>query len=70
VDGRAHIGGDQLGSSDWTGFRLALFLWVVTLHAPRVAAALHNGNEWISLFVALAMSGGAFLVAGSMPPRN
>ena len=39
--------------------------WVLVLHAPRVAAALHNGNEWTSLFIALAMSGGAFIVAGT-----
>ena len=42
------------------------FLWVVILHAPRVAAALHNADEWVSMFVALAMSGGAFVVAGSL----
>ncbi len=49
---------------------IMFFLWVVTLHAPRVAAALHNGNEWTSLLVALAMSGGAFLVAGTTARRN
>jgi uncharacterized membrane protein YphA (DoxX/SURF4 family) len=46
------------------------FLWVVMLHAPRVAAALHNANEWTSLLVALAMSGGAFIVAGAVADRN
>ncbi len=45
---------------------LMFFLWVLILHLPRVAAAPHNGNEWTSLFVALAMSGGALLVAGSV----
>jgi hypothetical protein len=25
------------------------FLWVVLVHAPRVAAAPHNGNEWNSV---------------------
>ena len=44
---------------------LMFFLWVLILHLPRVATAPHNGNEWTSLFVALAMSGGALLVAGS-----
>jgi hypothetical protein len=29
-------------------------------------AAAHDGNEWTSAFVALAMSGGAFLVAGAL----
>ena len=45
---------------------LMFFLWVLIVHLPRVAAAPHNGNEWTSLFVALAMSGGALLVAGSV----
>jgi hypothetical protein len=44
------------------------FLWVVTLHAPRVAAAVHNGDEWNSLFMCLAMSGFAFILAGSFNP--
>ena len=39
-------------------------LWVVVLHAPRVLAALHNGNEWTSGIVALAMGGGALIMAG------
>jgi hypothetical protein len=41
-------------------------LWVFLLHLPRVAAAPHNGNEWTSLFVALAMSGGALLIAETL----
>ncbi len=49
----------------------AMFLlWVVMLHAPRVAAALHNANEWTSMFVALAMSGGAWIVAGALAERE
>lgn len=39
------------------------FLWVVLLHAPRVAGAMHNPDEWNSLFVALAMSGCALFIA-------
>lgn len=39
--------------------------WVLILHAPRVAAKLHNREEWTSLFVALAMCGGAWLLAGN-----
>jgi len=50
-------------AATWLG--IMFLLWVLVLHLPRVAAALHNGNEWTSLFVALAMSGGAFMVAGS-----
>lgn len=45
---------------------LMLLLWVVILHAPRVAAAPHNGNEWTSAFVALTMSGAAFVLAGAL----
>ena len=47
------------------------FLWVLVLHAPRVAASLHNGDEWSSLFVALALGGGAFVLAraSSQPDR-
>jgi hypothetical protein len=48
----------------------AMFLlWVVILHAPRVAASPHNGNEWTSEFVALAMAG-ASLVMASAPRRD
>lgn len=49
---------------------LMFFLWVVILHAPRVVGALHNGNEWTSMIVALAMSGGAFAIAGGLAERN
>jgi uncharacterized membrane protein YphA (DoxX/SURF4 family) len=48
---------------------LMFFLWVVLLHAPRIAHALHNGDEWNSGFVALAMSGCALLVA-ALPARE
>jgi uncharacterized membrane protein len=47
---------------------LMFFLWVVLVHAPRVAAAPRNGNEWNSAFVALTMSGCALIVAGD--PRH
>ncbi|MDQ2844144.1 MAG: hypothetical protein M3Y72_24510 [Acidobacteriota bacterium] len=42
-----------------------LFLWVAVLHAPRVAAHLRNGDEWNSAFVALGISGVAFLATGA-----
>jgi uncharacterized membrane protein len=45
-------------------------LWVLIVHAPRVAAHLRNGNEWTSLFIALAMSGGAWLVAGTLSNKR
>jgi uncharacterized membrane protein len=40
--------------------------WVVILHIPRVAAAPHNGNEWTSEFVALAMGGASFLMISAV----
>jgi hypothetical protein len=40
-------------------------LWVVLLHAPRVAGAVRNGNEVTSLFVAVAMCGLSFVLAGT-----
>jgi uncharacterized membrane protein len=40
-------------------------LWVVVLHAPRVAGAIRNGNEVTSLFVAVAMCGLSFVLAGT-----
>jgi len=60
---------------------LMFFLWVVTLHTPRVIASPHkrettsatlfslatldNADELTSLFVALAFSGASFLLAAS-----
>ena len=41
------------------------FLWVVLLHIPRVAGAVRNGNEVTSLFVAVAMCGLSFALAGT-----
>ena len=39
------------------------FLWVIVLHIPRVVAAVHTETEWTSLFVALGMSGIAWMLA-------
>ncbi len=49
---------------------LMFFLFVITLHIPRVAAASHNGNEWTSLFVALAMCGTSWIFAGDGTGRG
>jgi hypothetical protein len=51
-------------AATWLG--IMFLLWVLVLHLPRVVASPHNGDEWTSAFVALAMSGAAFLVAGSL----
>jgi len=45
---------------------LMFLLWTVLLHAPRVFAHIHNKDELTSLFVALAMSGGSFIVEGAV----
>jgi uncharacterized membrane protein YphA (DoxX/SURF4 family) len=49
---------------------LMFFLWVLLLHLPRVAAAPGNGNEWTSAFVALVLSGGALVLAGTYVGEN
>jgi uncharacterized membrane protein len=38
-------------------------LFVLVLHAPRVVTAVRSLDEWTSAFVAVAMSGGAFVMA-------
>jgi uncharacterized membrane protein YphA (DoxX/SURF4 family) len=51
-------------AATWLG--IMFLLWTVLLHAPRVVAALHNGDEWNSAFVALAFSGASFIVARTL----
>jgi uncharacterized membrane protein YphA (DoxX/SURF4 family) len=43
------------------------FLFVVLLHIPRIVGNSSNGNEWTSGFVALAMCGGAWILASASP---
>ena len=43
------------------------FLFVVLLHIPRVIGKSSDGNEWTSGFVALAMCGGAWILASAAP---
>ncbi len=45
---------------------LMFLLWVVVLHTPRIIATPHNGNEWTSGMIALAMCGGSFVLAGAL----
>ncbi|MGB7729206.1 MAG: hypothetical protein WBL50_14330 [Candidatus Acidiferrum sp.] len=49
----------------WAGSLLGVMflLWVVLLHSARVAADLHNADEWSSALIALAMCGGSWIVA-------
>jgi len=48
---------------------LMFLLWAVCLHAPRVIASPHNGDEWSSAFVALAFAGASFFIAKTIPDR-
>jgi uncharacterized membrane protein len=43
------------------------FLFVVLLHIPRIIGNSGSGNEWTSGFVALAMCGGAWILANAAP---
>jgi uncharacterized membrane protein YphA (DoxX/SURF4 family) len=43
------------------------FLFVVLLHIPRIVGNSGNGNEWTSGFVAMAMCGGAWILASAAP---
>jgi uncharacterized membrane protein YphA (DoxX/SURF4 family) len=52
------------------GLGLMFLLWFLFLHAPRVAASPRNGDEWTSAFVALAISGGSFLLASALSGRR
>lgn len=38
--------------------------WVLIVHVPRVLASPHNQAEWTSLCIAIALCGGAWLMAG------
>jgi uncharacterized membrane protein YphA (DoxX/SURF4 family) len=47
-------------------FAIMLSSWVLIVHIPRVSAALHDRHEWTTLFVAVVLSGIAWIVAGSL----
>ena len=40
--------------------------WVLILHIPRVVAAVGDRHEWNTLFLAVAQTGAAWIVAGSL----
>jgi uncharacterized membrane protein len=61
----------------WQTVRLAallsgtmIFIWFLILHIPRALNAPGNWDEWSSVFESLAVSGVAFLVAGTSAGRN
>jgi uncharacterized membrane protein len=58
---------ERLGRLAATWLGIMFLLWVALLHAPRVVTALHNGNEWNSAFVALALCGASLIVARTLP---
>jgi len=43
------------------------FLFVLLFHFPRIIGNPRDGNEWTSGFVALAMCGGAWILASAAP---
>jgi uncharacterized membrane protein YphA (DoxX/SURF4 family) len=45
---------------------LMVGLWVLILHIPRIVASPHSRTEWTGAFIALAICGGALLIAGSL----
>jgi uncharacterized membrane protein YphA (DoxX/SURF4 family) len=47
----------------WLGIMFAS--WFLTLHLPRVLAAIHNQDEITSMFVALAFAGVSLIFAAS-----
>ncbi len=51
---------------------IMLFIWVVILHIPRALADPSGqlGNEWTSVFEALAFSGIAFIIGQTLPKRR
>ena len=51
-------------------FAIMLSSWVLIVHIPRVAAALRDRHEWTTLFVAVALTGIAWIVAASATSRE
>jgi uncharacterized membrane protein len=57
----------MLGRPAATMLGVMFFLFVVLLHIPRIVGLSRDGNEWTSGFVALAMCGGAWILANAAP---
>jgi uncharacterized membrane protein len=49
---------------------LMFFLWVVLLHAARIARAIHDVDEWNSGFVCLCFAGWALVASLQAPQRG
>ena len=58
------------------GIGLMFAIWVVTLHVPRtlgfygIPNALHDPNEWSSLFIAIALCGGPWAISQNIAPPS
>ncbi len=52
----------------WLGIMFVLFF--LTLHLPRVLAAIHNQDEITSMFMALAFGGISLIFAASVPSEK
>lgn len=46
-------------------FAIMISLWIVLMHIERVAATPHDRHEWTTLFIAVAICGAAWVLAGS-----
>src|SRR5260370_1620452 len=57
----------RLARAAATMLGVMFFLFVAMLHIPRIAMHSHDGNEWTSGFVALAMCGGGWGFARASP---
>jgi uncharacterized membrane protein YphA (DoxX/SURF4 family) len=47
-------------------FAVMISSWLFIIHIPRVVATPHDRHEWTTLFVAIALSGAAWILAGSL----
>jgi uncharacterized membrane protein YphA (DoxX/SURF4 family) len=47
-------------------FAIMLSSWVLILHIPRVDAALDDRHEWTTLFIAIALTGIAWIMTGGL----
>jgi uncharacterized membrane protein YphA (DoxX/SURF4 family) len=47
-------------------FAIMLSSWVLILHIPRVAAAVHDRHEWTTLFIAVSLTGAAWVLAAGV----
>lgn len=60
------ISTNMLGRVGATALGVMFLLWVVILHAPRVAHHPRNGDEWSSAIMAVAMCGASWVIAEAL----